>query len=88
MTMLVTMSVIIDSVAEQVEEQAVITDPVSGEPYLHANLRSPGSLRGLAEAAAVKNPNIASALSNIPKYFVADANGDVVPPKNPVRVWA
>lgn len=73
-----------------VEGQPVdLTAPVkdgSGNLYLHANVVMEGSLRELAEAKAASNPELAEALSMIPRFFVTDENGHHRSPANPARV--
>lgn len=66
-----------------------LTEPVrdpGGNLYIHANVVMDGSLRELAEAKAADNPELAEALSMIPRYFVTDENGEHVAPRNPARV--
>jgi hypothetical protein len=62
-----------------------VRDP-GGNLYIHANVVMDGSLRELAEAKAVSNPELAEALSMIPRYFVTDELGSPVAPRNPARV--
>jgi predicted RNA-binding protein len=45
-----------------------------------------GSLRELAESKAASNPELAEALSMIPRYFVTDERGQPRSPANPARV--
>jgi len=66
-----------------------LTAPVrdeGGNLYIHANVIMDGSLRELAEAKAVSNPELAEALSMIPRYFVTDENDQPRAPVNPTRV--
>lgn len=64
-----------------------VCDP-DGKPYWHANLRLKiVSLTDHAVAVAAGNPNVAAALSDLAGWFVADANGVPVPPKQPAQVW-
>jgi hypothetical protein len=41
---------------------------------------------GIAQRKAVSNPELAEALSMIPRYFVTDELGSPVAPRNPARV--
>lgn len=61
-------------------------DP-QGRPYWHANLRTPIDIRAAAEALAIANPSIAEALSEVPKFFVTDAEGNATSPANPALVF-
>lgn len=68
------------------DEQPVL-DP-EGSPYWHANLRLKiVSLTDHAMAVAAGNPDVAAALGDLAGWFVADANGTPVPPKQPAQVW-
>ena len=59
-----------------------------GNPYWHANLRLRiVSLTEHAMAVAAGNPDVAAALGDLAGWFVADANGAPVPPKQPAQVW-
>ena len=68
-----------------------ITTPVcdpEGNPYWHANLRLKiVSLTDLAVSVASTNPEVASALADLSGWFVSDAQGQPVPPKQPAQVW-
>ena len=68
-----------------VELTAPVRDP-GGNLYLHANVVMDGSLRELAESKAASNPELAEALSMIPRYFVTDERGQPRSPANPARV--
>lgn len=57
-----------------------------GEPYWHANLRLPYSL--MDRAQEVGGPDIALALTQLPRWFVADINGNPIAPSYPARVFA
>ncbi len=76
------------------------TEPVEGEPdtrtiltdsegrkYVHINVRTPINVRETAEALAVSNPEIAGALSQVPDYFITDAEGNATLPEFPLRVF-
>lgn len=66
-----------------------LTAPVrdaNGNLYIHANVVMDGSLRELAESRATDRPELAEALSMIPRFFVTDENGQPVAPRNPARV--
>jgi hypothetical protein len=68
-----------------VDMTAPVRDP-GGNLYIHANVVYDGSLRELAEAKAASNPELAEALSMIPRFFVTGENGEHVAPRNPARV--
>jgi hypothetical protein len=68
-----------------VELTAPVRDP-GGNLYLHANVVMDGSLRELAESKAVDNPELAEALSTVPRFFVVDENGQHTAPASPARV--
>jgi hypothetical protein len=68
-----------------VELTAPVRD-LGGNLFLHANVVMDGSLRELAESKAATNPELAEALSMIPRYFVTDELGSPVAPRNPARV--
>lgn len=68
-----------------------LTAPVvddQGRPYWHANLRTTVNIRERAEARAASNPELASALSQIGKYFVTGEDGQPKAPSNPACAWA
>ena len=61
---------------------------VGGVPYIHVNILTEINIRERAEALAVENPEIAWALSVIPKFFITDADWNATLPNNPYRVFA
>jgi hypothetical protein len=66
-----------------------LTAPVrdeGGNLYIHANVVMDGSLRELAMAKAADHPELAEALSMVPRYFVTDESGQPRAPANPARV--
>ena len=59
-----------------------------GNPYWHANVRLQNvALMELAEAVAIVSPEIAAALEQIPRYFVAGEDGRATSPSAPARVF-
>ena len=58
-----------------------------GTPYVHINLRTEVNIRERAEALALENPAIAGALSQIPRFFITDAEGNATLPNEPIRVF-
>lgn len=58
-----------------------------GVPYVHVNLRTEVNIRERAEALALENPAIAGALSQIPRFFITDAEGNATLPNEPIRVF-
>lgn len=56
-------------------------------PYVHINVRTPINVREVAEAMALANPAIAGALSQIPRFFIVDAEGNATLPSVPLRVF-
>lgn len=58
----------------------------AGVPYWHANLHTPFVLRERAQALAEARPEIAEALATIPRWLLADADGNATAPASPVRV--
>lgn len=71
--------------------ETALTEPVlddNGQPYWHANLRTTINLRERAEAMAASHPELASALSQLGKYFVADESGQPRAPNHPALEWA
>lgn len=67
-------------------QTAPVLDP-DGEPYLHANLRTPIHLGRKAREMAATDPAIGAALAQQGKWFVTDADGQASAPKQPARVW-
>lgn len=59
----------------------------NGNVYWHANLLTPIDLRATAETMAASNPDIATNLQHINRFFVTDVKGVAVPPAQPVRVF-
>lgn len=58
----------------------------TGEPYFHANLRTPTDLKLKSEELAANNPEIADALANRARWLVT-ADGQAAAPVHPDRVW-
>lgn len=59
----------------------------NGNNYVHINVRTPVNVREVAEALSLENPEIAGALSQIPEYFITDAEGNATLPAFPLRVF-
>jgi hypothetical protein len=74
-----------DETGLTVELTAPVRNP-GGNLYLHANVVMNGSLRDLAESKAATNPELAAALSMIPRFFVTDQSGQPRSPANPARI--
>jgi hypothetical protein len=74
-----------DETGLTVDLTAPVRDP-GGNLYLHANVVMNGSLRELAESKAASNPELAEALSMIPRFVVTDSSGQPRSPANPARV--
>lgn len=70
----------------EVPVMAPILGP-DGEPYLHANLRTPLHLGRKAREMAANDPSIAAALAQQGKWFVIGEDGQAAAPKQPHRVW-
>lgn len=77
----------IDTLDGQIPEMAPVLDP-DGNPYFHANLRTPIHLGRKVKELAITDSAIAMALADQSKWFVTSEDGQVVAPKNPTRVWA
>lgn len=60
---------------------------LNGVKYVHVNVRTPVNVREVAEALAVSNPELAGALTQIPDYFITDAEGNATLPEFPLRVF-
>lgn len=58
-----------------------------GEPYIHVNVRTPVNVKEVATAMATENPAIAEALSQIPRFFITDTEGNATTPEFPLRVF-
>ena len=78
-------TVMVDGVETPVK--APVRD-ANGNLYVHGNLITTIDIRARAEAMAVSNPELASALSQIGRYFVTDAQGQPKAPDSPAMVWA
>lgn len=59
-----------------------------GIPYIHANLISPINMYETAKDMAGTEEEIATALANLGKFFLLDAQGDARAPSQPHRVFA
>lgn len=58
------------------------------DPYIHINFRTEHDLRQKAmEAAQAGDADIAQGLAEISSYFITDADGNVVPPAFPMKVF-
>lgn len=68
------------------DTRTILTDG-AGKRYVHINVRTPINVREAAEALAVSNPEIATALSQVPDYFITDAEGNATLPEFPLRVF-
>ncbi len=59
-----------------------------GQVLYHANLRTPMDLRQRAQELAAGNPEIAAALGNLRRYFVANgANTQAITPTEPQTIF-
>jgi hypothetical protein len=68
------------------DTRTILTN-AEGNKYIHINVRTPINVRAAAEALALENPEIAGALSQIPDYFITDAEGNATLPQFPLRVF-
>ncbi len=68
------------------DTRTILTD-TSGNRYVHINVRTTVNVRQRAEELAVENPTIAGALSQIPRFFITDAEGNATLPEFPLRVF-
>lgn len=68
------------------ETRTILTDK-DGTKYVHVNVLTPINVREAAEALAISNPDIASALSKVPTYFITDKDGKAMLPEFPLRVF-
>lgn len=76
-----------DYVGYKTNEQGEIVKQ-DGVPLVHINVRTPINVREKAEELAVSNPSIAQALSEIPRFFITDTEGNATAPEFPMRVFA
>lgn len=60
----------------------------NGKILVHVNLLTDVDLRKAALALAADHPKIAAGLADLSRFFVTDAQGNAVAPKNPYRVFA
>jgi len=68
------------------DTRTILAD-AEGKKYVHTNVRTPVNVREVAEALAVSNPELAGALTQIPDYFITDAEGNATLPEFPLRVF-
>lgn len=68
------------------DTRTILSDE-NGKKYVHINVRTPVNVREVAESLAVSNPQIATALSKVPDYFITDAEGNATLPQFPLRVF-
>lgn len=68
------------------DTRTILTDG-NEKKYVHINVRTPINVREAAEALAISNPEIATALSQVPDYFITDAEGNATLPQFPLRVF-
>lgn len=73
--------------AEGEEDTRTVVADQDGVPYIHINVRTPINVREVATAMATENPAIAQALSQIPRFFITDAEGNATTPEFPLRVF-
>lgn len=76
-----------DAQGDQVPLVAPLKDP-NGNPYIHANLRIDFDLKQRAEEIAERNPTMASAMQDLGRFFLLDAEGKPRKPNNPHMVFA
>ena len=69
------------------EEDTRLPLSLNGKKFVHINVRTPVNVREVAEELAINNPELATALSKIPDYFITDINGDAILPEFPLRVF-
>lgn len=70
----------------ETDTRTILSDD-NGKKYVHINVRTPINVREAAEALALENPEIATALSQIPDYFITDEEGNATLPEFPLRVF-
>ena len=75
----------LDEDGNEIPVTEIITD-VDGIPFIHVNFRTETDLLDLAQKLALDNPDIAEGLAEVSSYFVSE-NGELVAPKNPVRIF-
>lgn len=74
--------------AEGEPDTRVPASDANNVPYIHINVRTNINVRERAEELALANPAIAGALSQIPRFFIVDAEGNATWPEYPMRVFA
>lgn len=70
----------------EVDTRVPLAD-TNGNKYVHINVRTPIDVRAKAEALATTHPELGTALSQIPQYFITDADGNATLPEFPMRVF-
>lgn len=76
-----------DAPEEGVPDTRVPLADINGNKYVHINVRTPINVREQAEALATTHPELGTALSQIPQYFITDAEGNATLPQFPMRVF-
>lgn len=76
-----------DTPGEGEPDTRTIVADGEGSKYVHVNVRTRVNVRERAEQLALENPAIAGALSQIPRFFITDAEGNATWPQFPLRVF-
>ena len=76
-----------EPIGDEPETRPFLVD-TNGVKYVHINAITAFDVREKATALALENPAIAAGLSQIPRFFITDANGNATLPEVPMRVFA
>ena len=75
-----------EPIGDEPETRPFLVD-TNGVKYVHINAITSFDVREKATALALENPAIAGALSQIPRFFIVDAEGNATLPQFPLRVF-